>query len=237
MTRTYQLLMLYEQASTDKSACWVRARGWLEPLRPVGASCLLGSCSHADGDVGWAFVFVPPWFFPSSETPKVSEDSMKTCLVSLSSYIIPSTVHVVDISWKIMKEDPFFLMMATRSISQGKEIWTIARCYFRLRKALLESGWDIFMLNHAFALKRHRACAYKIICDLRIYFDIMHLCVCVCVRLWIWMCVLCPSFGMQNRSILVPHMSHQYFTPSPPHSLLFLSLYLSLPLSLSRVSE
>lgn len=39
-----------------------------------------------------------------------------------------------------------------------------------------------------------------------------HACVCVCADV----CVLCPSLGMQRRSIFVPHISHQYFTPSPP---------------------
>lgn len=35
---------------------------------------------------------------------------------------------------------------------------------------------------------------------------------CVCADVF----VLCPSLGIQSRSIFVPHISHQYFTPSLP---------------------
>lgn len=51
---------------------------------------------------------------------------------------------------------------------------------------------------------------------------------CVCADV----CVLCPSLGIQSCSIFVPHISHQYFTPSSP-------LFASFPpsLSLSWASE
>lgn len=53
---------------------------------------------------------------------------------------------------------------------------------------------------------------YDCLCDLLTFFLVIPclMCVCVCA------CILCPSLGIQSRSIFVPHISHQYFTPSPP---------------------
>lgn len=121
------------------------------------------------------------------------------CIVTLS-------VHALDLRLQI-KERVHFSMTATQNIWQEKEIWRRASYYSGLLKKLFwEMDWSLFFLN---AESWFGTIVCVCVSDLLSHFDVTHRCV-ACV----YLCIPGLSFGLLEHSIFVPHMSHQYFTPS-----------------------
>ena len=122
-------------------------------------------------------------------------------------------------------------------ITEKKRFGTIGSYYFRLLQSTSGKRMGSFCADSWFCTKNAIVHVSVCVCEICSSTLLLHpalcVCVCVCVCVCLDVCVLCPSLGIQSRSIFVPHISHQYFTPSPP---LFSSLSLA-PSLFSWASE